>query len=68
MNAWPLRRTDARRENRALVSIERKDAEVFGELCSEAGFDHGFIVAHVGPTTQPQPIVWPMKLNTEPEH
>lgn len=61
--------THPRRVNRALVSgVDEDTAPVIAQATRLAGYDHAFVVAHVGITTRPQMIVWPMRLRPDPEH
>lgn len=70
MNApWPpleLLCDDARAHNLALAKEQRAldadTAPVCSELSRRSGYDHGFVVAHVGETTRPQVILWSMRL------
>lgn len=63
--AWhPLQLfTHPRRVNRALAEdLDEDTAPVVAELARLSGRDHAYLVVHVGPTTRPQTIVWPMTL------
>lgn len=74
MNApWPPLELfcDLREHNRAVARDEHAlDADtgpLAAELSRLMGYDHGFVVAHVGRTTRPQVIVWSMRL-LDPEN
>lgn len=72
MNApWDPRHLfcNARADNRHEVSgLSEDEAPVAAHLARIGGHDRAFTVAHIGPTTRPQAIIWPMRMNPEKEH
>lgn len=60
---------DARTENRhAVPGLDEDSAAVAAHLARMGGHNTAFTVAHIGLTTRPQHIIWPMRLTPEKEH